>query len=218
MKKKLLQTTFSFIAIFFSLLPVQAQVTNNSTLIALDAMDAPLVKVLAQIENQTNYRFAYQSDLVLKHKNVTFKTSGLTLEELLNSLFKNDHISFSIEGNQVILQEKVLPEKITISGYARDASTGETLIGTSIFIAGTNTGVVSNNYGFYSLTIAPTDTVELIFSYVGYNVNYKKLSARKDQFAPVRLQRKETAVNTFTFINDKTEAHVTKNKIDYFRR
>ncbi len=214
MKKKLLQTTFSFIAIFFSLLPVQAQVTNNSTLIALDAMDAPLVKVLAQIENQTNYRFAYQSDLVLKHKNVTFKTSGLTLEELLNSLFKNDHISFSIEGNQVILQEKVLPEKITISGYARDASTGETLIGTSIFIAGTNTGVVSNNYGFYSLTIAPTDTVELIFSYVGYNVNYKKLSARKDQFAPVRLQRKETAVNTFTFINDKTEAHVTKNKID----
>lgn len=44
-------------------------------------------------------------------------------------------------------------DKITISGYMKDAQTGESLIGASIFITNEKSGTVTNDYGFYSVTI-----------------------------------------------------------------
>src|SRR5688572_30526751 len=49
----------------------------------------------------------------------------------------------------------VLPaqERNTISGTVRSARTGETLIGASVRVVGRPDGVLSNEYGFYSLTL-----------------------------------------------------------------
>ena len=41
----------------------------------------------------------------------------------------------------------------TISGYAQDSSSGENLIGVSIYDQQTYKGTASNEYGFYSLTM-----------------------------------------------------------------
>ena len=57
--------------------------------------------------------------------------------------------------------------KFTISGYVRDVQNGETLIGAAISVKGTNKGIVSNQYGFYSLTLTEGD-YELIGSYTGF--------------------------------------------------
>jgi len=43
--------------------------------------------------------------------------------------------------------------KVTLSGYIKDNSSGETLIGASAFIASIGSGTTSNEYGFYSLSI-----------------------------------------------------------------
>jgi hypothetical protein len=58
-------------------------------------------------------------------------------------------------------------KNITISGYVKEKTSGELLIGVNIYLRGTQTGTVSNTYGFYSLTI-PKQKANLIFSYVGY--------------------------------------------------
>ncbi|RFP66006.1 TonB-dependent receptor [Hymenobacter lapidiphilus] len=59
--------------------------------------------------------------------------------------------------------------KITISGYVRDAATGENLIGVAVVSPATGEGAATNTYGFYSLTLsAPTDSVRLLASYLGY--------------------------------------------------
>ncbi|MDG1160227.1 MAG: TonB-dependent receptor [Flavobacteriales bacterium] len=55
----------------------------------------------------------------------------------------------------------------TISGTISDANTGETLIGASIYEVNKALGTSANIYGFYSLSL-PADTVELIYSFVGY--------------------------------------------------
>lgn len=61
-------------------------------------------------------------------------------------------------------------DKITISGYVKDAKNGESLVGVTIYKKGSQIGTNSNEYGFYSLTVpAGTDTV--IFTYIGYK-NY----------------------------------------------
>jgi CarboxypepD_reg-like domain/TonB-dependent Receptor Plug Domain len=57
--------------------------------------------------------------------------------------------------------------KFTISGYVKDSLNGETLIGTTIAVQGESKGVISNSYGFYSLTLAE-GTYVFICSNVGY--------------------------------------------------
>ncbi|MCX2745065.1 TonB-dependent receptor [Mangrovivirga sp. M17] len=58
--------------------------------------------------------------------------------------------------------------KYTISGYVKEASTGEALIGASV-VANTSppSGSVTNNYGFYSLTL-PEGKYEISFSFIGF--------------------------------------------------
>lgn len=73
----------------------------------------------------------------------------------------------------------------TISGAIRDALSGETLIGASVEAIGTNKGNVSNEYGFYSLTLPVTaDSVALKFSYIGFESQVIRV---KSNGAPVKL-------------------------------
>ncbi len=54
----------------------------------------------------------------------------------------------------------------TISGILKDASSGETLIGANVALFNGYEGTVTNEYGFYSLSV-PRDSVLITFSYVG---------------------------------------------------
>jgi len=58
-------------------------------------------------------------------------------------------------------------EKFTLSGTVTDEFTGETLIGVNIIINELKTGTVTNEYGFYSITI-PKDTYTVRVSYLGF--------------------------------------------------
>lgn len=59
-------------------------------------------------------------------------------------------------------------DKYVLSGYVKDAATGETLIGAAVAVADSEgLGTVTNAYGFYSLEL-PAGTHRLRFSYVGY--------------------------------------------------
>lgn len=58
-------------------------------------------------------------------------------------------------------------DKVTLSGYIKDKQTGEGLIGVNVFIKETSTGVATNPYGFYSITL-PSATYRIVVSYLGY--------------------------------------------------
>ncbi|MCX2739597.1 TonB-dependent receptor [Pontibacter anaerobius] len=59
-------------------------------------------------------------------------------------------------------------QRHTISGYVRDAATGENLIGAAVYDLRTGKGTSTNSYGFYSLSLLANDSVALVTSYVGY--------------------------------------------------
>lgn len=65
-------------------------------------------------------------------------------------------------------QNSVAQEKYTLSGYIKDAKNGESLIGATVVKAGTTQGVITNEYGFYSITL-PKGTHTIVASYIGYN-------------------------------------------------
>jgi len=60
-------------------------------------------------------------------------------------------------------------QRYTISGYVRDQKSGEKLIYASVYDTISKKGVISNEYGFYSITL-PAGKVHLIVSYVGYSL------------------------------------------------
>lgn len=49
------------------------------------------------------------------------------------------------------------PTTHTISGYVTDATSGEAMIGVKIYVPTINKGTITNNYGFFSLTLKEGD-------------------------------------------------------------
>jgi len=58
-------------------------------------------------------------------------------------------------------------KKVTLSGYMKDAESGESLIGATVFIKEAKVSEQTNAYGFYSLTV-PAGKYVVVFAYVGY--------------------------------------------------
>ena len=74
----------------------------------------------------------------------------------------------------------------TLSGYVKDATNGETLIGATVLVKELNTGNVTNFYGFYSSTL-PKGSYEVSFTYVGYDPIQKTINLASNKRADVEL-------------------------------
>ena len=85
----------------------------------------------------------------------------------------------------------IYAQNYTISGSVIDAASGETLIGASIFDNESRKGVVSNAYGFYSLTL-PAGEVDLNYSYVGYETSSQQLRLSRDTIIHMALRENTT--------------------------
>jgi hypothetical protein len=72
------------------------------------------------------------------------------------------------------------PQRSTISGFIKEAGSGESLIGVNIYLPDQKTGTVTNTYGFYSITLNVADTVKLIISYIGFTTQTVKISLHRD--------------------------------------
>lgn len=77
-------------------------------------------------------------------------------------------------------------QKYTLSGNVTEASSNETLIGVTIAVPQLRTGVTTNEYGFYSLTL-PEGEYEVQISYLGYQDVISTISFRENQQINFRL-------------------------------
>src|SRR5688500_13804004 len=62
--------------------------------------------------------------------------------------------------------------QFTISGYIKDATNGEALIGSAVFVKEISSGTTSNEYGFYSITL-PKGSYNLEYHYMGFTTVLK---------------------------------------------
>lgn len=94
-------------------------------------------------------------------------------------------------------------QNVTLSGYIRDAASGEELISASI-VNESRQGTVTNIYGFYSLTL-PAGEYTFTISYIGYETMTKKINLNESQ--TVNFELKEAT-------NELQEVQVTAKKLD----
>ena len=81
-------------------------------------------------------------------------------------------------------QARSLPR--TVNGYVEDASSGERLPGATVSVPELGIGSVTNQYGFYSLTVR-RDSLTLAFSYLGYETATYALSLAANTTLDVAL-------------------------------
>ena len=109
-------------------------------------------------------------------------------------------------------------EKATLNGYVKEASNGETMIGATIYIVETKTGVVTNTYGFYSITI-PQGSYTIEYRYIGYQTITKNVDFFTDQRIDIELQEEAREIEEIVIRAERIDHNVTStemsvNKLD----
>ncbi len=70
-------------------------------------------------------------------------------------------------------------KKFTISGFIKEASSGESLLGANVYLKETLQGTQTNQYGFYSLTV-PTGKYTIVISYIGLEDQRHEIELNKN--------------------------------------
>jgi hypothetical protein len=107
-------------------------------------------------------------------------------------------------------------KKIPINGYLKDATTGEELIGATIFIQENNAGVVSNEYGYYSISLPP-GSYTLVCQYIGYQIQTKSINLNEPlkinfEMVPVGKELKEVNVTA-----ERRDEQIKRNEMSVNR-
>lgn len=97
-------------------------------------------------------------------------------------------------------------QRYTLSGYVSD-SNGEMLIGVYVFIPGSNAGAVTNNYGFYSLTLT-SGNYTLRYSYVGYASSEVKTDLTGNMTLNVTLEAQSSEIDEVTVTARRRDENV----------
>ncbi|RKS92263.1 outer membrane receptor protein involved in Fe transport [Flavobacterium limicola] len=100
-------------------------------------------------------------------------------------------------------------EKFTLSGTIIDANSNETLIGVNVVIPELKTGVTTNEYGFYSITI-PKGNYTVQISYLGYLTISESISLNQNIKNNFNLFSNETALQEVIITDNKTKIDIKK--------
>ena len=189
----------------------------TQTVVTVTLKNASFPEAFSVIESKIPYKFAYNADIFPSQRLVTLTTVSMPLPDLLRLLLAGTTLSYQVVGDQIVLQAPHVPPSVTVSGFVKDARTGELLIGASIYAPGSGRGILSDNYGFYSLAVPVTDTLGLEISYVGYKTLHRRINVAGDQTLMLELEHnpeQESIGNLMISVSkDKREDNVKKNQV-----
>ena len=148
-----------------------AQTQQAVSRVSLDVRDAAIVTVFQTIQQQTGCSFVYNTSDIDTDRKVTVSAQDEPLTALLDKLFAGSDIAYTLRDKHVVLSKKTKnspPHSAQggVSGTVKDAQ-GMPLIGATVLIQGTTTGVAVDLDGNFSLPQAKVgDTLEI--SLIGY--------------------------------------------------
>lgn len=100
----------------------------------------------------------------------------------------------------------------TVSGVVKDKANGEVLIGATIYIRSLGKGTVTNEYGFYSLTV-PEGNYSITFSYIGYKNIVKEVNLQANLKLSVELPLNSDELKEVVITDKAVNENVTKTEM-----
>ena len=154
-----------------------------------DSGNATLRHQMDWLHQRQNVNFVYDATINIGQPYKGPSLNGLALSKALRTLFDGTGIDYRQNGKYVMLFEAKSEKKgtttYTISGYVRD-SIGETLINGTVYDLTTGQGTMTNQHGYYSLTLPEGDHL-LRISFVGYAEQTQRIVIHRNQTLDITL-------------------------------
>jgi len=166
---KLMKLTLLFFMV--RLMHVSASVYSQATKLSLDLRNSTVLEVLNEIENQSEFHFAYSSKLIDLNRKVSVVVNDKSIEKTLQTIFKGTNVKYVVSDRHIMLYPKdmeaseSLAQQKTVSGKVTDEN-GESLPGVTVVVKGTTNGTITNMDGEYTISNVPEGSV-LEFTFIG---------------------------------------------------
>ena len=149
------------LAIFFILLScLHCYGKGYAQTITLSLQQAPMEKVFGQIERQTDYVFIYTKEDMENTSPVTIAVKNIALKNALDRCFDQQPLTYSIDGNHIVVHKRKEEEKKTVFLAIKGRITnkdGEPLAGITVTIKGSKIMAITDNNGEFSFNeVEPT--------------------------------------------------------------
>ena len=162
------------LSVVFLFLSLGIAVANNSyaqnTTLSLEMSNSTIANVLEAVENQTDFSFIYDANVVNINKKVSVSVNEKNIFDVLNKMFGNSDIAYTVVNKKIILNKKeavMQQQGKRVSGVVVDKN-NEPVIGANILVKGTTNGTITDIDGKYTLDNVPADAI-LVFSYIGFD-------------------------------------------------
>lgn len=172
---------------------LQVSARGYSQTITLSLENAPLEKVFKEIKKQTGYLFVYTRAQLRNVEPVSLQVKDAELKEVLDLSFRNQPLSYVIEGRYIVVQTKTPATEnslqhaalINITGRIINES-GEFLAGVTIVAKKSNKATSTNEHGEFSLKDINDDDI-LIITSIGYNKEEVSINRKTSFLITLRI-------------------------------
>ena len=167
--------------------PSFGQAQNSTVEVNTRGKKATIKYLIARIQEMQGIQLSYSEEYFKNLDELIDVPAGdLTSDQLLKLLSQKANLTYKKVGKNIILKPAA-QQQYTVSGYVYDELTGESLIGSTVQIANTYIGALSNVYGYFSLDV-PAGEVTLLISSVGYGTHKRELNIRADTTIEIRIK------------------------------
>src|SRR5690606_36451377 len=154
------------------------------------------------IRSLSGHDFIIEDKSLSDSKRVDISVNG-TLEDVLETAFKNRPFTYSIINNAIVIKRKPIENSVetkkaiiqtNVQGKVTD-NQGSPLSGVSVLVEGTSKGTSTNDDGTFSLNVARNDV--LVFSYVGFvsrEIQYTGQTSLSVVLEPITTEMDEIVV------------------------
>lgn len=179
--------------------------------VQIDQTSGTKGELLSKISEKGRFTFVYSNQIAIDEI-VELQSNRQSVRAFLEQLFPYGDVTYIFKDERIILRHKRDKKgnetRYTISGYLRDAATGEVLFGANIWLVELSTGTSANAYGFYSLTV-PEGNYTLQSSFIGYEPLTKQVELFQDLKIDFELPSSTTELETIEISSIELEENIT---------
>ncbi|MFY0601704.1 MAG: TonB-dependent receptor [Cyclobacteriaceae bacterium] len=173
-------------------------------------------EIILLLKSQPEINLSFNKEDIDMEKPISLKSNkeDWPTQELLDIVAKEAGLTYKVIGKQIVLKKKVTSgDKHSVSGYIKDSSTGEPLIGVLIILNGTTgVGTSTNLYGFYSISL-PEGEHSVSISYLGYETATKQISLFEDQSLTFELKEAVDKLEEVIITDRRIDENVTATRM-----
>lgn len=210
---KLKKTLFLCFIIFLSCVATGGlKAQNLDKKITVEIQNQSLQKALDVIAKAGKINFSYNPRELPLDKLLSYKARNKKVRDVLDEMLTPLGLAYQVVEKQVVLKKAIQKPaegvhdqvqskpKYTVSGYTRDKSTGEILIGATVYCPENGKGAISNAYGYFSFTL-PEGKYRIIGSMLGFEKDTLELVFDRNlhndfDFDPLQINIKTVEVKS----------------------